>query len=104
MEKFVMYVGLNDKETKKQEIGTEKAIDIICKTLAKQGITDLTLNQGMGIYTHEDGTKTVETSLIITMLFVERIQVVNAISDIKTILNQECVALETVKVEKSELI
>ena len=48
MEKFVMYVGLNDKETKRQEISTEKAIDIICKILAKQGITDLTLNQGMG--------------------------------------------------------
>ena len=104
MEKFVMYVGLNDKETKKQEISTKKAIDIICKTLAKQGITDLTLNQGMGIYTHEDGTKTTEISLIITMLFVERVQVINANSDIKTILNQECVALETIKVEKSELI
>lgn len=52
MEKFIMYVGLNDKETKKQEIETQKAIDIICKTLASQGITDLTMQQRNGnIYT-----------------------------------------------------
>lgn len=104
MEKFVLYVGLNDKDTKKQEIDTQKAINIVCNILARQGITDLTMQQGVGAYTHEDGTRTFETSLIITMLFIERIQVVNAISDIKTILNQECVALETIKVEKSELI
>lgn len=104
MKKFVMYVGLNDKDTKKQEISTEKSIDIICKALAKQGITDLTMQQGIGIYTHQDGTKTTETSLIVTMLFVERVQVINAISDIKTILNQECVALETVQVKESELV
>lgn len=104
MEKFVMYVGLNDKDTKSQEMETKKAIDIVCKVLAKQGITDLTLQQGLGLYTHEDGTRTAENSLIITMLFVERVQVINAISDIKTILNQECVALETVEVKQSELI
>lgn len=104
MEKFVLYVGLNDKDSKKQEIETQKAINLVCNILAKQGITDLTINTGLGAYTHEDGTRTFETSLIITMLFIERVQVVNAVSDIKTILNQECVALETVKVEKSELI
>ena len=104
MEKFIMYVGLNDKDTKKQEITTEKSIDIICKALANQGITDLTMQQGIGIYTHQDGTKTTETSLIITMLFVEKIQVLNAISDIKTLLNQECVALETIQVKESELV
>lgn len=104
MKKFVMYVGLNDKDTKRQEISTEKSIDIVCKALANQGITNLTMQQGIGIYTHQDGTKTTETSLIVTMLFVERVQVINAISDIKTILNQECVALETVQVKKSELV
>lgn len=104
MEKFILYVGLNDKDSKKQEIETNKAIDIICRILAKQGITDLTLQQATGIYTHNNGEKTTETSLIITMLFIEKIQVVNAISDIKTILNQEAVVLETQRVAQSELL
>lgn len=104
MEKFILYVGLNDKDTKKQEISTQKAIDIICKILASQGITDLTLQQATGIYTHQDGTKTTETSLIITMLFIEKIQISNAISDIKTMLNQEAVVLETQQVKQSELL
>lgn len=38
------------------------------------------------------------------MLFIEKVQVLNAISDIKTLLNQECVALETVQVKESELV
>lgn len=45
MQKYVLYIGLNDKITKKQEIETKVAIDIVTKTLAKQGITDLTLQQ-----------------------------------------------------------
>lgn len=104
MEKFVLYVGLNDKDTKKQEIDTQKAINIVCNILARQGITDLTIQQGVGAYTHEDGTRTFETSLIITMLFIEKIQVANAVSDIKTILNQEAVVFETVEVKESKLM
>ena len=104
MEKFVLYVGLNDKDTKKQEIDTQKAINIVCNILARQGITDLTIQQGVGVYTHEDGTRTFETSLIITMLFIEKIQVANAVSDIKTILNQEAVVFETVEVKESKLM
>lgn len=100
---YKLYVGLNDKDTKKQEIPTKKAIDIICKCLAKQGITGMTEYLGNGVYTHTDGTKTIEKSYIIEMFFVERIQIVNAISDIKTLLNQEAVVLCEQKV-KSELI
>lgn len=104
MEKFVLYVGLNDKDTKKQEIDTQKAINIVCNILARQGITDLTIQQGVGVYTHEDGIRTFENSLIITMLFIEKIQVANAVSDIKTILNQEAVVFETVEVKESKLM
>lgn len=96
--KYNLYIGLNDKDTKKQEISTEKSLDIITKTLAKQGITDLTKTEGLGIYTHEDGTKTVEKSIIITMFFVEEIQISRAIVDIKQLLNQEAVILEKQKV------
>ena len=48
---YKLYVGLNDKDTKKQEIPTKKAIDIICKCLAKQGITGMTEYLGNGVYT-----------------------------------------------------
>ena len=69
---YKLYVGLNDKDTKKQEIPTKKAIDIICKCLAKQGITGMTEYLGNGVYTHTDGTKTIEKSYIIEMFFVKR--------------------------------
>lgn len=101
--KYTLYIGLNDKDTKKQEISTEKSLDIIIKALAKQGITDLTKTEGLGIYTHDDGTKTTEKSFIITMFFVEEIQISRAIVDIKQLLNQEAVVLEKQKVD-SKLI
>lgn len=100
---YKLYVGLNDKDTKKQEIPTEKAMDIICKCLAKQGIYGMTENLENGRYIHKDGTITMEKSWVIEMFFVERVQIINAISDIKTLLNQEAVVLCEKEV-KSELI
>lgn len=33
MKKFILFVGLNDKDTKKQKISTKKAINIIVSTI-----------------------------------------------------------------------
>lgn len=92
--KYTMYIGLNDKDTKKQEITTEKAINLVCGILANNGITDVTIYNSLGCYTHEDGERVTENSLIVTMFFIEYIQISNVIVDLKEILNQECIILE----------
>ena len=37
MEKFILYLGLNDKDTKKQEINTIEAYKIVNRFITTQG-------------------------------------------------------------------
>lgn len=100
---YTLYVGLNDKDTKKQEVSNEFALNTINRILLNEGITDKTVQNALGVYTHNNGTTTTENSLILTMFFVERIQLIRAIEKIKIVLNQESIILKEQKV-KSELL
>ena len=53
------YIGLNDKDTKKQEIPTDEAVKIIVDTI----VYDFTFSICNGVYTHEDGTKVCEVTI-----------------------------------------
>lgn len=53
----VLSIGLFDKDTCKQEMTQEKVVEIISKYM------DATIQQTMGIYTHNDGRKIIEPSL-----------------------------------------
>lgn len=94
MLKFTLYVGLNDKDTKKQEVSTLEAYKIINKLLLNY--TDgATIFEATGIYKHEDGTFTTEKTLRIELLFVDRPTVMKIVEQLKMILNQESVAVST---------
>lgn len=100
---YTLYIGLNDKDTKKQEVSNEFALNAINRILLNEGITDKTVQNALGVYTHKNGKTTTENSLILTMFFVERIQLIRAIEEIKIILNQESIILKEQEV-KSELL
>jgi len=103
MLKFTVIVGLNDKETKKQEISTEKAYNIIFKTLLNNGIEGATLTEAKGFYTHNNGEIVIENSIKIEMLFIEKSTASAIAKELRKILNQESVVLEVAELE-SELI
>lgn len=90
-EKFILYVGLNDKDTKKQEVETLQA---------KENIADIcgncTISEVFGAYVHDDGTKVKETTLKVELLFISYLTAVKLAKDIKKALNQESIALERV--------
>lgn len=77
------YIGLNDKDTKKQEIPTDEAVKIIVETIPQ----DFTFSVCNGVYTHEDGTKVCEVTI--------KIESIGRLSDemfkLKKIFNQECI-------------
>lgn len=104
MEKFTMFIGLNDKETKKQEIETETAVNIVYNALSKQGIECITYDIKNGVYKHDNGTIVFEKNIIVELFFVENIQVVRALNDIKTLLNQESILLVNEIVKNAECI
>lgn len=98
MENHMLIVGLADKDSKKQEIPTSSAMNILKRLMLKQGIygytmlnDDKTKSNIIGGYRHEDGYFVEENSIIILLFFVENIQISNLISDAKIALNQECI-------------
>lgn len=96
--RITLYVGLNDKESKKQEISSETAEQLIYYILLNNDL-DCTLSMNKGIYTHrESGTVTIENSFKIELLCFESfcsfiIKVKKVVNYLKTCLNQESIAV-----------
>lgn len=96
--KMTLYVGLNDKESKKQEISNETAEQLIYYVLLNNGL-DYTLSMNKGVYTHrESGTVTIENSFKIELLCFESfcsfiIKIRKVVKYLKTCLNQESIAV-----------
>ena len=82
-------IGLLDKDSKKQEIETSKALDIIADIIAAntQGAT---IYNATGIYTHENGEQVKEPSIKIETSE-ETPRLINALKELKAILNQESI-------------
>lgn len=102
MEKFTLYVGLNDKNTKVQEIGTLDAYKMV-QNIALQYFDGVTVSEAHGIYKHDDGTFVVENTFRIEILFADFNSVKQFADRIKQVLNQESVAMQREVIE-SQLI
>lgn len=95
--KHLLTVGLNDKDTKKQEIATKVAMNIIEECL--QVHTDgYTISQTLGGYRHQDGSHFVrEKSIKIELLFIDYSVVETIAKELLVLLNQETIAYERVE-------
>ena len=62
MKKYDFYVGLNDRETKKQEILTSDAIHAI-ELYTNENWGFATVSLATGLYTHENGEKVRENTI-----------------------------------------
>ena len=102
LEKYTLYIGLNDKDTKIQKVNTLEAYKIIENVLLGYNVEGATIFEAKGIYKHESGEYVTENTLRIELLFVDKATVKKVVEDIKRILNQESIAVQFEKVE-SEL-
>ena len=103
MLKFTVIAGLNDKNSKKQEVTTAEAYNIIIAQLQKNGVEGATFTECKGFYTHDDGTTVFENSIKTELLFITEAQARQIAEDIRTALNQESIVLEVLNLN-SELI
>ena len=92
--KYNIYIGLNDKDSKKQEVSTRKAKEEVIKILNANNITGLTMYEVTGVFKHEDGFITFEKSLKVELLEVKKEEVLRSIEELKTALNQESILIE----------
>lgn len=103
IKQITFLVGLNDKDTKAQEVDTLDAYKVVANIIA----TGCTIRECRGVYEHEDGTIVFETSLEVLVLDFDGTLndewVQNKVMAIKTALNQESVVVQYAEVN-SELI
>ncbi len=100
--KHIIYLGLNDKDTKQQRHSTVEAYKTVEDLIAKT-FNGGTISESHGVYKHDDGQTVIEKTLRIEILFSNDIEIKKFAKHIKEIFNQESVAVEYQKIE-SELI
>jgi hypothetical protein len=87
--KHTFYIGLNDKDSKVQEVTTLDAFKIVTALVG-----DCTITEGRGVYTHADGTQVLESTLIVQVLDFDGGYNYKEVADaLKVALNQESVAV-----------
>lgn len=92
MQQFTLIIGLNDKNTKKQELDTISCYKIV-NNLLLQYVNGATIYQAQGIYKHENSQVVIENSLKIDIIDASRDIIEKIASQIKTLLNQESVVI-----------
>ena len=99
MKKTILYVGLNDKDAKKQKIKTKKAFKIIINLLSDAyNLDGATLQLNKGIYKHKNGKIVVENTISIILLDVEDNKINKINEDLKYLFNQESILKEENKI------
>lgn len=96
MKKVNLYCGLNDKDTKRQQIDTVEAYKI-ASNICLQLFDGCTIYTADGIYKHENGSMVIEKTLKIELIDAEPEKVELLILELKSIFNQESI-LKTVEV------
>ena len=86
---YKIVIGLNDKDSQVQEITTLDAFKIITSLVG-----DCTIQEARGVYTHKNGTVTLENTLIVQVIdFDGSYNAEEVVKALKVALNQEAIIL-----------
>lgn len=94
MKKYTLYCGLNDKDSRKQEISTPEAAQVV-RSACLHHAEGATIYEADGVYRHEDGQQVSERTLRVELLMVEEGAVRRIVDFLKAALNQESIAVQT---------
>ena len=93
MKNYTISIWLNDKDSKQQEINTLDAYKIATNLIIKY-FWGWTINEGKGVYTHDDWTIVIENTLICSICTSDSIE--NFIKDAKAVFNQESLMIQEI--------
>ena len=104
MQKHILTIGLNDKDTKQQKYDIITCYKLV-ENVLRQHTDGYTIYQTNGGYKHDNGEFVQEISLRVELMFIEKKKVIEIANIIKSpiVLNQESIAYEIVT-SNSELI
>lgn len=99
MYEHTLFIGMNDKDTMKQELTLDQYKERISRVLG-----DCTIKEGAtGYYTHDNGTKVIEKSLEVKKFGGTKRSIVACAKKLKQELNQESIILQTT-ISKADFI
>ena len=101
MKKYILTVGLNDQDTKKQKHFKKWYYKKIYQMLDNIGIDGATLTESRGYYTHDNGKRVVEKSINIELLFVDAEKVNNLSQQLLKKFNQESIVVSTLEINSN---
>lgn len=87
-EKYIVYLGLNDKDTKKQERTTKDCIQLL-KSIVSNYFYGATISSAIGYFEGKP-----EKSIRIELLYTNEKTVLNFATDLRDIFNQQSVLVE----------
>lgn len=90
MKKHTLFVGLNDQNTKHQEISTLDAFKIAAN-IFRETTGGATISEAQGVYTHDNGEIVIEVTLRCEIYGANDSNVLQAVEMLKTALNQESI-------------
>lgn len=100
MKKTTLYIGLNDKDTKHQEIATLDAYKIAVNIFTAY-TGGATISEVVGIYTHDNGETVTEKTLRCEVYSTNTEAIRTAANALKQAFNQESILIETVETESA---
>lgn len=94
MLKHILFIGLNDKDTKQQEIDTVNAYKIAMRLVVASGYEGATITEATGFYTHENGATVIEKSIQIEIIGADKKRTAELVQSLKTAFNQESILFQ----------
>jgi hypothetical protein len=98
MTQATLYIGLNDKDEKRQTMETVEAYKIVQSELVRH-VGGGTIYAAEGIYTHDDGTIVVEKTLRVEIFGAPESALMALVERLKIRLNQESIIIRRESVE-----
>ena len=98
MTQATLYIGLNDKDEKRQTMETVEAYKIVQSELVRH-VGGGTIYAAEGIYTHDDGTIVVEKPLRVEIFGAPESALMALVERLKIRLNQESIIIRRESVE-----
>lgn len=99
MKKYILTLGLNDKDTCKPAFSETKACEMICNLLLQRGFKGASITSGRGFYQMDGGETVFEDFIKIEFMFIDAQKVIDFAGVLKSVFNQESIAFETVNTD-----
>jgi len=91
MERVSFYIGLNDKDTKTQQITTLDAFKVVENVFNTFSEFGATIRECRGIYKHDDGSRVIENTLEAFCYDLDEKTISEIVTVLKKALNQESI-------------